>query len=747
MASREPRIVCHRRTFVKGASLHRGTSRTAGLSGRKCPRNGRPPDARSGRPKARRSSGGRGRHTDRITGVVILAAGALLSAGILASLLAGRLRVPSLLVLLAVGMAIGSDGLGWIAFSDYELARDIGIVALALILFEGGLASGWGEIRPVLLPSIGLATVGTFVSAMTVGLLARWILDLPTLDALLLGSIVAATDGAAVFAILRGSSLPRRLARTLEGEAGMNDPVAILLVLGFVEWIRHPDYGIVDFAGLFVSEIAIGAAVGLAVGVAARRALARVELPSAGLVPVASMAAAALSFGGAQALHGSGFLAVFLTGLMLASTPVADRRLMETFHQGLAWVGQLVLFLMLGLLVFPSELPGVAFRGLLVALFLTLIARPLGTLVGTLGARFSLPELTVLSWSGLRGGAPVVLATFPVIDRLPHSIEFFNIVFFAVVVSAVAQGTTVEALARRLGVTSDEAALPEPLIDPGTLDRLGAEAVEYLVRPTDPIVGLAVRDLGMPADALVNIIARGDQALPPRGDTIIESGDRLLVLVRHEAAVAFRALIHRWRTDFEPVAPQPAVGARVGLVGAETVEVAVRAADPIVGLPVRSLGMPGDALLELIVRGGRTIPPRGSTRVEAGDTLLVLVPHGTVEAFRGLVRRWRSDYVPEPEDRYDVRGLPEDVTGADIVVYDVADGDRIAGRSVADLGLPEDALLHLVVRDAEAIPPRGGTRIAAGDRLYVLVRHEAAERFRAVAATWKAVERVPPPPP
>ena len=647
--------------------------------------------------------------------------------------------MPSLLVLLAVGMAIGNDGFDWIAFSDYAVARDIGVVALALILFEGGLASGWSEIRPVVFPAIGLATVGTFVSAMVTGVLSMWILDLPGAQALLLGSIVAATDGAAVFAVLRGSSLRRRLARTLEGEAGMNDPVAILLVLGFIEWIRHPDYGVLDFLGLFVSEMAIGAVVGLTVGFAVASGLRHVELPSSGLVPVASMAAAAISFGGAQTLHGSGFLAVFLTGLVLASVATTERRLMETFHQGMAWVGQLVLFLMLGLLVAPSELPNVAVKGILVAIVLTLVARPLGTVVGTLGARFSLPELTILSWAGLRGGAPVVLATFPVIDHLTGSREYFNVVFFAVLVSTVAQGMSIEWLAAKIGVTSDEVALPEPLIDPGTLDRLGAEAVEFVVRPTDPIVGVAVRDLGMPPEALVNVIARAERALPPRGNTVIEVGDRLLIVVRHEVADSFRTLIHRWRTDYlpPPRSLEAPTGGRVGLVGAETVEVRVRPSDPIVGLAVRELGMPANVLLELVVRGGRTIPPRGSTRIEAGDTLLALVPSESSDELRALARRWHESYTPERVSPYDVRSLPADVSGADIVVFEVREGDRIIGRSVGELALPAEALLHLIVRGGEAIPPRGVTRVEPSDSLYILVRHEATEEFHALLDTWR----------
>ena len=250
-------------------------------------------------------------------GELILIAGALLAAGMLASLVAGRLRVPGLLLFLFLGMGIGSDGLDLIEFDDYELARRIGIIALALILFEGGLTAGPLEIRPVLGPAISLAIVGTVVTAVVTGLAASALFDLSTLDGMLLGAILAATDGAAIFALLRGSSLKRRLATTLEGESGLNDPVAVLLVLGFIEWLQHDDYGLADMAVLFVRQLGIGLAIGLLVGAAAWWTLQRVRMTTAGLYPVATLAVAALAFGGADALHGSGFLAVYLAGLAL----------------------------------------------------------------------------------------------------------------------------------------------------------------------------------------------------------------------------------------------------------------------------------------------------------------------------------------------------------------------------------------------------------------------------------------------
>src|SRR3954471_25080345 len=256
----------------------------------------------------------------------MLAAGALLAAGIGASLLAGRLRLPGLVLFLGLGMAIGSEGIGWIDFNNYELARTIGVIALALILFEGGLTSGYLEIRPVLRPAISLAVVGTIVTAVVTGLVAAWLLGFSTLEGLLLGSILASTDGAAIFALLRGSTLRRRLARTLEAESGFNDPVAVLLVLGFIDWIQRPASGIADMAWLFARELGIGVAVGVAVGVAAVWTFRRVDLETAGLYPVASVAAAGLAYGGAAIIDGSGFLSVYLVGLALGGSHIPAKR-------------------------------------------------------------------------------------------------------------------------------------------------------------------------------------------------------------------------------------------------------------------------------------------------------------------------------------------------------------------------------------------------------------------------------------
>ncbi len=478
---------------------------------------------------------------------MLLVVGALLAAGIAVSMLAGRLRVPGLVLVLGLGMAIGSDGLGWITFADYRLARTVGIVALSLILFEGGIAAGWGEIRPVIGEAISLAFIGTIVTAFVTGLAAAWLFGRGLVDGLLLGSILASTDGAAVFAVLRGSTLRRRLARALEGEAGLNDPVAVLLVLGFMAWATEPHYGVLDFALLFVRQLGIGLAAGCVVAAGAVAALRHLRLPTAGLYPVASIAAASLAYGVAAVPGGSGFLAVYVVGLAIGSTPSPAQRTIATFHDGLAWVAQLTLFLVLGLLVFPAELGSVAGKATLLAAIMALVARPVAVALATVFSHFSVAERVVLGWAGLRGAVPVVLATFPVISGVAHSREFFNVVFFVVLVSTVLQGTTFQSLARRLGVTTSESALPAPLIEPGAIRRLGAEVVEFLVHDGDAVVGHRVRELGLPRDALLNLIIRGDQAVPPRGSTRIDAGDRLHILVRQEAAVESRKLLERWR--------------------------------------------------------------------------------------------------------------------------------------------------------------------------------------------------------
>lgn len=384
---------------------------------------------------------------------LILIAGAMLALGVVASALATRLRLPALILFLGVGMLLGSDALGWIYFDNYRLARLIGTIALVLILFEAGLAVGWEQLRPVLRPALLLATVGTITTALIAGAAATWLFDYSLLEGFLLGAILAATDGAAVFALLRGIRLPLRVSRVLEGEAGFNDPVAVLMVLVLIELILTHGYGVGDMIGFLVREVGIGAVAGCAVGWLASAGAGRAESLPNGVLLVASLATAAIAYGSAGALGGSGFLAVYLAGLFLARARLPQRAALTAFHDGLGSVAEIGMFLTLGLLVFPSQLGGVFVKGVAVALVTAVIARPVATFIATWRTGLKTRERVVIGWAGLRGAVPVILATFPVIRGVPHSVDFFNIVFFAVLLSAAVQGFTVQTLASRLGVT------------------------------------------------------------------------------------------------------------------------------------------------------------------------------------------------------------------------------------------------------------------------------------------------------
>ncbi|MGH2993202.1 MAG: potassium/proton antiporter, partial [Solirubrobacterales bacterium] len=492
---------------------------------------------------------------------LIFVAGALLAVGIAAAKVADRVRVPGLLLFVALGMLVGSDGPGGVDFDNAELTRTLGTIGLVLILFEGGLSAGWREIRPVIGTAISLAVIGTVVTAAIAGFAASWLLDLDTLESLIIGSAVAATDSAAIFAVLRGSTLRRRLARSLEGESGMNDPVALLLVTGFIDWIQEPGYGAEDMILNLVVKLALGAVLGIAIGFGARWTVRNVDLPTPGLYPVASMATAAVAYGLAELAHGSGFLAVYLTALILGTGIVPAKRTMLSFHQGLSWVSQIALFFLLGLLVFPSELGDVALEGVLLATALMFVARPVAAFLASLASPFSLAERVMLGWAGLRGAIPIWLATFPVIAGVGGARELFDIVFFVVVASTLVQGASFEALAKRLGVTTTEPALPRPLVESGMVRELGGEVIAYRVREDDAVVGRMVKELGLPRDALVNVIVRTGNAIPPRGSTAIEAGDELHILVRREAHQEVEHLSERWHRGpiGEPPPPRPPI--------------------------------------------------------------------------------------------------------------------------------------------------------------------------------------------
>jgi cell volume regulation protein A len=478
--------------------------------------------------------------------VLILVAGVLLAAGIAGALLADQVRVPALLLFLGLGMLAGSEGIGDIHFANYDLARTLGTIALVLILFEGGLSSGWSEIRPVLGTAASLATLGTLATALLAGVASKWIFGLSWLEGMIVGSAIAATDSAAIFAVLRNSTLEKRLARSLEGESGMNDPVALLLVIGFIEWSQQPNYGAADMVGLIALKIAVGVVVGLALGRLAVWIIERIELPSDGIYPVATIAAAALAYGVSEVAHGSGLLAVYLTALALGSARIPAKRSVISFHEGLGWVSQIGLFILLGVLVFPGDLGGVAAKGLALSAVLIFVARPLATFLATAFTSFNFREKVMLGWAGLRGATPIWLATFPVVAGVRSGEEEFAIVFFVVVTSTLVQGASFEPLAKRLRLTTDEPALPRRLFESGRIREMGGDVVAFRLPPGAVAAGHRVRDLELPREALVNVIVRDGHAIPPRGATELREGDELHVLVRGELRDQVEKLTERW---------------------------------------------------------------------------------------------------------------------------------------------------------------------------------------------------------
>jgi len=478
-------------------------------------------------------------------GLAMLAIGAVLAASVAIALGAAKTGFPALVAFLGLGMLLGSDGPGGISFDDAELARQVGVVSLVAILYEGGLSTSWRRLRHVALPATLLATLGVAVTAAVTGAAAHLLFDLTWPEAFLLGSVVSSTDAAAVFATLRHTRLRRGLARTLEAESGGNDPVAIALTLGLIAWIEEPGYGIGDLATLMLRQIGLGLLVGIVVGAVAMWVFARIPQTIAAFVPVASAATAAIAFGAADAVHGSGFLSVYLVGLAVGSTPSRYRGQLVTFHEGVAYVAQVALFIVLGLLVFPGRLPHVALAALGLTVVLILVARPLAVWASTVLLCFSQRERVLLGWAGLRGAVPIVLATFVLSSHLRSADTIFNTVFLVVLVSAALQGTTLQWLARRLGLLAPVLPPQAPLAVTAPWNALELE--EFAVAPDHAINGSAVRELGLPREALVAVVVRGDEAITPRGSTTVDAGDVLFVLVPHGKRPEVEDVFNRWR--------------------------------------------------------------------------------------------------------------------------------------------------------------------------------------------------------
>lgn len=474
---------------------------------------------------------------------LILVAALLLLLGIVSSKLSSRFGLPVLVLFLAVGMLAGEDGIGRISFDDHRLAHGIGTLALAVILFDGGLRTPMGSVRVAWPPALVLATLGVALTGALTGAAAVQLLRLPWLDGLLLGAIVASTDAAAVFSILRtgGLQLRRRLASTLEIESGSNDPMAVLLSLFLIQLILGEPTDLWGLGAFLVRQLGLGALVGLAVGRGAALLINRIRLDAAGLYPVLAAVCGLLSYGAAAVPGGNGFLSVYVAGIVLGNTRLVFQRSTLLLHDGLAWMSQMVMFILLGLLVTPSELLTVAPQGLLLAAVVTLVARPVMVLLTLVWFRFPLRELAFLSWAGLKGAVPIILATYPLMFGVPDARLLFNLVFFVVLVSAVTQGWTLRPVADWLGVQGVARAEPPASLELTSLRDIEGDIVDYLVTEDSRAAGKRVRELALTEGAVAALITRGDQIIPPRGSTTLFPGDHVFVVLRSDT----RSLVDR----------------------------------------------------------------------------------------------------------------------------------------------------------------------------------------------------------
>lgn len=385
---------------------------------------------------------------------LFFALGLLLLLTVLAGDLSSRFGLPALIGFLLLGMMAGSDGPGGIYFSDYASAQAVGVACLVFILFSGGLDTDWRQVRAVAPPALLLATLGVVLSAAVVAWAAVLLLGFTPLQGFLLGSVIASTDAAAVFAVLRsqGAPLDPKLQGLIELESGSNDPMAIFLVGAMLLLIAEPGASPLTLVPSFAQQMALGAAVGVGVGLGMPALLRRARLKVGGLVLVVSVAAALLSYGVAGVLGGNGFLSAYVAGVVAGSREFPAKRPISLFQDGAAWLAQVAMFLTLGLLVFPSQLPAVVGPGLAITAVLMLVARPLSVFLCLAPFGFSLREMLFVSWAGLRGAVPIVLATFPIVAGVPGAQDIFNIVFFVVLISSLIQGPTLGIVARRLGV-------------------------------------------------------------------------------------------------------------------------------------------------------------------------------------------------------------------------------------------------------------------------------------------------------
>ena len=486
---------------------------------------------------------------DRL-GPVLLIVAAVLLVAVAAVRLSARSGLPSLLLYLGIGLGLGESGLG-IRFDDAALTGVLGYASLVVILAEGGLTTRWSTIRPVMAPAALLATVGTCVCVAVTGAAAHLLLHLDWSLGLLLGATVSSTDAAAVFSVLRRVPLPEHLTGLLEAESGFNDAPAVIAVVVLTDRLAgHAGGPWWQFVLEGVAELVIGAALGTAVGLLGAITLRRVALPSSGLYPITVLALATGAYGAAATLHGSGFLATYVCCLVLGNARLPHRTAVRGFAEGAGWMAQIGLFVLLGLLAAPSRLPAQVLGAVVVGLVLLLVARPASLLVTVSWFRVPAREQVFLSWAGLRGAVPIVLATIPLARSVPGAEKVFDLVFVLVVLFTAVQGPTLPWVARRLRVGADLAAVGLD-VESSPLGALDADVIHVKVGRGSRLHGVELFELRLPASANVTLVVRGQEAFVPGPTTALRHGDDLIVVApaaaRDAAERRLRAVSERGR--------------------------------------------------------------------------------------------------------------------------------------------------------------------------------------------------------
>lgn len=476
---------------------------------------------------------------------ILAGAAVLLLLSVIASKASGRLGVPALLLFLVIGMLAGSEGPGGIEFDNARLAQSLGVVALSFILFAGGLETQWGSISSEIWRGLSLSTLGIVITATLVGLFATMVLKFSILEGMLLGAVVSSTDAAAVFSVLgsRKVSLKGKLKPLLELESGSNDPMAVFLTLGIIRIMSTPGSSLWVLVPSFFLQMGFGFVLGYALGKAMVFVINRLRLEYEGLYPVFSLAGALFIYGLTASIGGNGFLAVYVAGILVGNQEFIHKKSLILFHDGLAWLMQITMFLTLGLLVFPRRLPPIAGIGLIVSLFLMFVARPISVFASLLFAKLNFRRKAMISWVGLRGAAPIILATFPLVAGIPKADTIFNLVFFIVLSSVLLQGTTITQTARWLKVAapiSKKRLYPLEFVP----SRDSKSDLVELTIPDDSLIrGKQIVDLHLPKTALIVLLNRNDDFIVPRGGTVLEPGDKILVLSDKQALAEVRSIV------------------------------------------------------------------------------------------------------------------------------------------------------------------------------------------------------------